>query len=88
VKRIAIVINEFPPSTSAFVTNQILNAHHAGHEIGIFPKSLNETDDVCQPEIVNQYSLMDKVIKPDFWLKKKTCQNSHNISENHVRMRS
>jgi colanic acid/amylovoran biosynthesis glycosyltransferase len=64
MKRIAFVINEFPPITSAFVTNQILNAHHAGHEIGIFPRSLNETDDVCQPEIVNQYNLMDKVIKP------------------------
>jgi colanic acid/amylovoran biosynthesis glycosyltransferase len=34
---------------------------------------LNETDDVCQPEIVNHYGLMDKVIKPiPFDLNKRT----------------
>ncbi len=64
MKKIAFLINEFPPKTSAFVTNQILNAHNAGYEIGIFPRILNETHDVCQPEIIKHYGLMDKVIKP------------------------
>ncbi len=64
MKRIAFVINRFPPKTSAFVTNQILNAYHAGLEIGIFPRSLNETGDVCQPELIKQYGLMDKLIEP------------------------
>ena len=64
MKKIGFIINEFPPITSAFVTNQILNAHNAGYEIGIFPRTLNETNDVCQPEIIKHYGLMDKVIKP------------------------
>jgi colanic acid/amylovoran biosynthesis glycosyltransferase len=73
MKKIGFIINRFPPKTSAFVTNQILNAHNAGYEIGIFPRALNETDDVCQPEIVNHYGLMDKVIKPiPFELNKRT----------------
>ena len=64
MKKIAFLINRFPPKTSAYVINQILIAHNAGYEIGILPIILNEKDDFCQPELIKQYDLMDKVIKP------------------------
>ena len=64
MKKIGFIINRFPPKTSAFVTNQILNARNAGYKIGIFPRILNDTHDVCQPEIIKHYGLMEKVIKP------------------------
>jgi len=54
----------FPEETKTFEINHILNACNAGFEIRIFPQKSKELKDSSQPEIIEHYGLMDKVINP------------------------
>lgn len=64
MKKIAFLISIFPEKHKTFEINHILNAIHAGYEIRIFPHKLRGPEYSSQPEILNKYGIMDKVIEP------------------------
>ena len=64
MKRIAFLLSIFPEKHKTFEINHMLNAHHAGYEIRIFPHILREPEYSSQPEILMQCGFMDRVITP------------------------
>ena len=64
MKKIAYLLGIFPDKTKTFEINHILNAYSAGYKIRIFPRYYRTLKDSSQPEIIERYGLMNKVIKP------------------------
>ena len=64
MKKIAFLVSRFPDKTKTFEVNHIMNALNFGYEISIFPQNTQELKDSSQPEIIEHYGLMDKVMQP------------------------
>jgi colanic acid/amylovoran biosynthesis glycosyltransferase len=64
MKKIAFFLGIFPDKAKTFEINHILNAYNAGYKIRIFPRYFRALKDSSQPEIIERYGLMSKVIKP------------------------
>ena len=64
MKKIAFLLDFFPDKGKTFEIYHIRNAIDAGYDIRIFPRYLRRLSAASQPEIIERYRLMDKVIKP------------------------
>lgn len=57
--------NSFPTFSETFIVSNIIEAINAGFEIKIIVDSINEKTNTSQPNLLEQYGLLDKVLKFD-----------------------